>query len=133
MAAQKLVLEEHRAMFSTQRQIVIAIAILLFLTAAAVVASVTLPYWPLLRFALTPLAGRGRTLATIARIAVSALGHRDPPYELQLKISGLQREGKDITEARKLLGQYHATQLKLSAEQDRIRKALTKFLEDESR
>jgi hypothetical protein len=46
--------------------------------------------------------------------------------ELQQKIRRLQRQGKDISEARKMLGDYHALQLKLLAEQIRLQAALKK-------
>ena len=47
---------------------------------------------------------------------------------LQAKIHRLQREGKDISEARKLLGEYHAAQLKLAVEQERLQKALGQII-----
>jgi hypothetical protein len=46
----------------------------------------------------------------------------------QAIIARLQRRGQDISEARKLLGQLHAGQLKLANEQERIAKALAKAL-----
>jgi hypothetical protein len=46
----------------------------------------------------------------------------------QAIIARLQHRGQDISEARKLLGQLHAAQLKLANEQERIAKALAKAL-----
>jgi hypothetical protein len=46
----------------------------------------------------------------------------------QAIIARLQRRGKDISEARKLLGELHAAQLKLAIEQDGVRKALAKVI-----
>jgi hypothetical protein len=46
----------------------------------------------------------------------------------QAIIARLQRRGKDISAARKLLGELHAAQLKLAIEQDRVRKALAKVI-----
>ena len=46
--------------------------------------------------------------------------------KLQAEIKRLQREGKDISRARSLLGQYHALQLKLLAEHKRLQRALAK-------
>ena len=40
--------------------------------------------------------------------------------KLQAEIKRLQREGKDTSRARSLLGQYHALQLKLLAEHERL-------------
>ena len=46
--------------------------------------------------------------------------------ELQQKIRRLQRQGKDTSEAQKMLGDYHALQLKLLAEQIGLQAALKK-------
>jgi len=40
--------------------------------------------------------------------------------KLQAEIKRLQREGKDISRARSLLGQYQALQLRLLAEHERL-------------
>jgi hypothetical protein len=49
---------------------------------------------------------------------------------LQQKIRRLQRQGKDTSEARKMLGDYHALQLNLLAEKIRLQAALKKTAMD---